>query len=142
MAQTSLAKQESTDVRYRVLVVDDDPAVLRSVGASLEFTLDVVTCNSGERALELLQSGEFHVVCSDYAMPGMNGLELFERVARLPNPVACLLHTGSTSFVGHSRGVDQYVLSKPANPERLSALLVQLAQTAQLKRQATRLARR
>ena len=47
-------------------------------------------------------------------MPGMNGLELFERVARLPVPVACLLLTGSSSFFGRSGSADQYVLTDQA----------------------------
>jgi DNA-binding NtrC family response regulator len=135
-------KHQASEARYRVLLVDDDADVLRSLAASLEFDLEVVTCRSAEQALELLQKGEFHVVCSDYSMPGMNGLELFERVAKLATPVACLLLTGSISFIGRSGTVNEYVLTKPVDPARLSGLLVQLAQTAQLKRQASRTARR
>jgi DNA-binding NtrC family response regulator len=138
-----LTKQDAPDARYRVLLVDDDAAVLRSSAAALELELDmeVVTCSSAERALELLQKEDFHVVCSDYAMSGMNGLELFERVAKLATPVACLLLTGSTSFIGRHGTVNEYVLTKPAEPARLGALLTQLAHTAQLKRQAKRPAR-
>ncbi|HEY3667506.1 MAG TPA: response regulator [Polyangiaceae bacterium] len=139
MTQSSSAtKQESSDARYRVLLVDDDAAVLRGLAAALEFDLEIVTCGSAERALELLQKSDFHAVCSDYAMPGMNGLELFERVARLPNPVVCLLLTGSTSFIGRQPTGNEYVLTKPVDPSRLSKLLVQLAHTAQLKRKTKR----
>lgn len=135
-------KQEASDARYRVLLVDDDADVLKSLAAALEFDVEVVTCRSAEQALELLRKGEFHVICSDYSMPGMNGLELFERVAELPSPVACLLLTGSSSFIERSGTVNEYVLTKPVDPARLSGLLVQLAHTAQLKRQANRPARR
>lgn len=135
-------KQEASDARYRVLLVDDDADVLKSLAAALEFDVEVVTCRSAEQALELLHKGEFHVICSDYSMPGMNGLELFERVAELPSPVACLLLTGSSSFIERSGTVNEYVLTKPVDPARLSGLLVQLAHTAQLKRQANRPARR
>jgi DNA-binding NtrC family response regulator len=134
-------KLEASDARYRVLLVDDDDAVLRSLAAALELEVDVVTCSSAERALELLQKEDFDVVCSDYSMPGMNGLELFERVAKLKMPVACLLLTGSSSFIGRSGTVNEYVLTKPVEPARLSGLLVQLAHTAQLKRQVKRPAR-
>lgn len=138
---SSLMKHEASDARYRVLLVDDDAAVLRGLAAALEFDLEVVTCSSAERAIELLQTGDFHVVCSDYSMPGMNGLELFERVVKLPSSVACLLLTGSSSFIERSGTVNEYVLTKPVDPARLSGLLVQLAHTAQLKRQAKRPAR-
>ena len=135
---TSLPQHSARSVRYRVLLVDDDATVLRGLAAALEFDFDVVPCNSGERALALLKTGEFHAVCSDYSMPGMNGVELFERVAKLPYPVACLLLTGATSFIGQQSSVDHYVLTKPVDPARLSGLLTRLAQTAQLKRYAAR----
>jgi DNA-binding NtrC family response regulator len=138
MKLTSAVKEESLQTRYRVLVVDDDVSVLRGLAAWLEFDLDVVTCTSAERALELLRGGDFHAVCSDYSMPGMNGLELLERVARLPVPVACLLLTGSTAFIGRSGSANQYRLTKPADPTRVTALLTQLAETIELKRHAAR----
>ena len=123
-------------VRYKVLLVDDDVSVLRGLSAALEFELHVEVCNSAQRALELLREREFHVVCSDYSMPGMNGLELFAQVAKLPTPVPCLLLSGASSFIGRSVPAEHYVLMKPVDPARLSTLLVQLAKTALLKRQA------
>jgi CheY-like chemotaxis protein len=125
-------------VRYKVLLVDDDSAVLRSMAAALEFELDVSTCNSGELALPMLADGNFHVVCCDYSMPGMNGIELLKRVTQLPEPIGCLLVTGSTSFQGRdAEGAgEHYVLMKPVDPSRLSTLIVQLARTAAMKRGA------
>jgi len=121
--------------RFKVLLVDDDLSVLRSLAAVLQFDVDVVTCTSAERALNLLREGQFHVVCSDYSMPGMDGLELFERIAQLPVRVACLLLTGSTHF-GQGRSVDQYVLTKPTDPAHLSAVIAQLASATEGKRRA------
>ena len=132
---TSQAKSNS---RYKVLLVDDDAAVLRGLAAALEFDLDIATCLSGERALTMLQEQDFHAVCCDYSMPGMNGLELFDRVARSKIPVACLLLTGSMAFIDRSGSGDAYVLLKPVDPARLSALLRQLAKTVEMKRSATR----
>ncbi len=126
--------QASSQTRYRVLLVDDDAAVLRGLAAVLEFDLDVVTCTSAERALTLLRDEEFHAVCSDYTMPGMNGLELFAIVAQLPRPVACLLLTGSAEFIDRGGSADQYVLMKPVDPARLSSLLIQLSRTVAMKR--------
>lgn len=127
--------------RYRVLLVDDDKAVLRSMAATLEFEhqLEVIACSSGKRALELLASADFHVVCSDYSMPGMTGVELLERVQRLSRQTGCLLVTGAGAFIGREHGAsDHYVLVKPVDPSRLSTLVLQLARTAAMKRGATR----
>ncbi len=125
---------ESPPPRYKVLLVDDDDTVLKSMAAALELDVDVSTCSSAERALSLLKSGDFHVVCSDYSMHGMTGTELLEKVARLPDPVGCLLVTGSSSFIGRAGAGDHYVLMKPVAPERLSALILQLARIAEMKR--------
>jgi DNA-binding NtrC family response regulator len=128
----------STAARYKVLLVDDDAFVLRSMAAALEFELEVATCNSAERALALLKTGDFHVVCSDYSMDGMTGVDLLEKVAELPEPMGCLLVTGSSSFIGRdgAGAGDHYVLMKPVDPERLSKLILQLARTAEMKRNA------
>jgi hypothetical protein len=65
-------------------------------------------------------------------------VELFEQVARLPVPVACLLLTGASSFIRRHGSVNHYVLTKPVDPSRLSGLLVQIAHTAEMKRFASR----
>lgn len=129
--------RRSPSPRYKVLLVDDDSAKLRSLAAALEFDFDVVTCPSGELALTLLREQEFHAVCSD---DGMSGMKLLDHVASLHIPVACLLLTGSRTFIDRRRTDDQYVLMKPASPARLSALLAQISQATALKRNAARLA--
>ena len=134
----SIAAHAKPVSRYKVLLVDDDAAVLRGLAAALEFDLDIVTCMSGERALALLEEQEFHAVCCDYSMPGMNGLELFDRVAKSKRPIACLLLTGSMSFIDRGGSADEYVLLKPVDPARLSALLRQLARTVEMKRSVAR----
>lgn len=137
---SSSTKRGDSEKRYKVLLVDDDPAVLKGLAAALEFELefDVETCTSALHAIELLRDGRFHVVCSDYSMPGMSGLELFARVSQLPTAVACLLLTGSMTFMERQGTVDQYVLTKPADPARLAGLLIQLARTADMKRSVAR----
>ena len=124
--------------RYRVLLVDDDVAVLRSMTATLEQELEVAVCSSAERALALLEKSDFHVVCSDYAMSGMSGLELLRRVSKMAKPTGCLLVTGSTAFAGRDAegAAEHYVLMKPVEPARLSAMVLQLARTAEMKRNA------
>jgi DNA-binding NtrC family response regulator len=119
-------------------LVDDDSSVLKSMAAALEFDFDVTSCNSAARALELLRNGDFHVVCSDYSMPGMTGIELLQQASALPQPMGCLLVTGSSVFIGSKSDADYYVLVKPVDPERLGALILQLARTAEVKRGAKR----
>jgi len=120
--------------RCRVLVVDDEPKFLESVAAILATDLEVVTCTSAEQALKLLASTRFHLVCADYSMPGMNGLELLERVGQLPQTTSGLLMTGSDDYArvqGQSR---YHVILKPFDPERLLSLALQLARLTEMRR--------
>jgi two-component system response regulator AtoC len=66
-----------------VLLVDDDPAVAKVLGALLaQAGLTVHTAKSGTEALALLGHKPIDVVVSDVRMPGMSGLELLGEVTR------------------------------------------------------------
>lgn len=120
--------------RRRVLVVDDDPRVLESIEAILSQDLDVITCMSGEQALRLLEATRFHLVCADYKMPGMNGLELLERVAQLPFKTSTLLITGGSEYTPIQGQTRHYVMFKPFDPPRLLSLVLQLARLWDMQR--------
>src|SRR6267378_7653818 len=70
----------ATAEKARVLVVDDEPAVLLSLQSVLADDFDLMTCDSAESALELLKERGFHVVVSDLMLPGMSGHDLFRIV--------------------------------------------------------------
>lgn len=64
----------------KILVVDDNALILRRMKQLLEEDYQVVLANSGEKALEILEKGTVDLILLDYAMPGMDGREVFERV--------------------------------------------------------------
>ena len=69
--------------RKRLLIVDDEELLLRSLGRALRHHFDVTISSSAEEALGLAGSGEcWDVVLSDINMPGMNGIELAARLAQ------------------------------------------------------------
>ena len=133
------ASRSSPDVRFRVLVVDDDPAVVESMQAVLWDDVDVTTAHSGGRAMELIETSNFHVVCSDYLMPGMNGAELLRRASALPQPVGCLMITGADEYFQAKTGSRYYVLLKPVDPERLLNMVMHLGRMIEMKRSVERL---
>jgi DNA-binding NtrC family response regulator len=120
--------------RYRVLVVDDDAWMARVIEATLVADMDVVTCPSGELALRMLENEDFHVVCADYKMPGMNGIELLARAARIREHIGCLLVTGADAQLLSEQRKNHYVLTKPFDPARLLGVVTQLARIAEMKR--------
>ncbi|MCB4821603.1 ATP-binding protein [Roseicella aerolata] len=82
--------------RGTVLLVDDDPLVLASTAAMLEDLGHVaVEAASGPAAIELLRGGvQADLVITDFAMPGMTGLQLAEAVRRIRPGLPVLLATG------------------------------------------------
>jgi PAS domain S-box-containing protein len=72
-----------SQARLRILLVDDEPMILRSLERALKTQDDVVTCQSGKAALEALEASlGFDVILCDLSMPGMTGAELFATIAR------------------------------------------------------------
>jgi CheY-like chemotaxis protein len=68
-------------VRGRVLVVDDEPAILRAMDRILSRVHRVETAGGGEEALARIEADAgFDVVFCDLMMPGMSGMDLFEQV--------------------------------------------------------------
>src|SRR5687767_13631263 len=108
----------------KILFVDDDPNVLAGLQRTLrkQFTFD--TALSGLEALEMIQAcGPYAVIVADMRMPGMEGIELLERVReRAPDTVRLML-TGNadqqTAVDAVNRGQVFRFLNKPCGPETL-----------------------
>jgi CheY-like chemotaxis protein len=88
--------------RLAVLVVDDDPLVLASTAGMLEdLGHTTVEAESGQEALHLLRGGRrFDLVVTDYAMPGMTGLQLAEELHRHWPQLSVMLATGYAELQG------------------------------------------
>lgn len=72
-----------TDASVTILIVDDDPTLLRLLGMLLrQEGYRVLAVDSAERALALLQTERPQLVITDLRMNGMDGLALFEAVRR------------------------------------------------------------
>ena len=68
----------------RVLLVDDEERILASLQRSLRRDgYEIVTACSPQEALQILEEQDFDAVLTDHKMPGMTGVELLARVARL-----------------------------------------------------------
>jgi sigma-B regulation protein RsbU (phosphoserine phosphatase) len=111
----------------RVLVVDDSAAQRRVLSLSLaRWGYRVTEADSGEAALKLCQDTSFHMILSDWGMPGMSGLDLCRAVRAMPNDgygYFILLTSKSAKAEvadGLDAGADDF-LSKPINPDELRA---------------------
>ncbi len=74
--------------KAKILCVDDEPGVLQSLDRLLKDQFEVLTANSPEEALKILDhSAGVAIILSDYRMPQMNGVD-FLKAARLKQPHA------------------------------------------------------
>jgi DNA-binding response OmpR family regulator len=108
-----------------VLVVDDDPVILRLLQVNFDLEgIEVVTAVDGEEGLKLAQSNPPDLVISDIMMPKVNGLELLAALRSSPDtaslPVILLSAKAQVADVqrGLELGADDYV-TKPFDPLEL-----------------------
>jgi two-component system KDP operon response regulator KdpE len=107
-----------------VLVVDDEPQILRVMRASLPIRgYEVLTASSGEEALNQLGKQVPDLVILDLAMPEMSGLEVCRRIREFSTvPIIILSAKGSESdkVAALDLGADDYV-TKPFGMDELLA---------------------
>jgi DNA-binding response OmpR family regulator len=116
----------------RVLVVDDDPQVLKLLRLNFEMEgYEVMSATNGEEALELVRGDTPDVVVCDVMMPGIDGLEVVRRLRAQPDTVALPLVVVSAKAQrddvreGLRLGADAYV-TKPFDPSELLEIVAGL----------------
>jgi len=107
------------ETKLRILVVDDEPAVGNTVKMLLEFDgHEVEATNSGKEALEIIESGQFDMIFTDFTMPGMNGNQLAAAIkAGVPDQPVVMI-TAYAGTLPPSPDVD-FVVAKPFRLEHL-----------------------
>src|SRR6267154_2514450 len=77
--------QDAQPTRHKILLVDDDPAVLdlyRQLLAELPTRPEIFTATSGSRAMAMLEADPFRLLICDLKMPKMDGLQVLSIVRR------------------------------------------------------------
>ena len=119
-----------------MLAVDDDPLVLAITSGMLEdLGHTMIEAESGQEALDLLRGGRrVGLVVTDYAMPGMTGLQLAEELHRHWPQLPIVLATGYAGLQGTA--IDRLTrLAKPFGQEALAEAIEEcLHSMAQRKR--------
>jgi two-component system cell cycle response regulator CpdR len=116
----------------RILVVDDDLGICRSLEEILEADGCVVeTASDGLEGLQRLAATAFDVVLTDVVMPNMDGHELYieirKRYPDLPVLMMTAFHYDKDHIIKRSRieGLNSVIFKKPVDPQRLREILVQ-----------------
>ncbi len=107
-----------------IMVVDDEPSIVRLVRAKLQADgYAVVTAEHGDQALGMLEEHSPDLVVLDVMMPGMDGFETLRRIRSLHDTPVILLTAragDADKLRGLQGGADDYV-TKPFNPDELAA---------------------
>ena len=127
--------------RQSVLVVDDEPQILRSIAGLLEDDFEVIASTNAQDALKLLEESEISVIVADQRMPGLTGDEFLAR-AKERSAATRILITGYADINALIRAVNHgqiytYV-AKPWEPQLLKMTVAKAAEHCLLMKEAIR----
>ena len=116
----------AVDSKPRVLLVDDEPSILRGIKRILSKDWNVEIAVGASTAASMLTATQYDAIVTDYDMPGRDGLWLLDYVrTRFPQMRRILL-SGSEPFIfsNHMKsGLIQHYIPKPATTNSLFASL-------------------
>lgn len=119
-----MIEPERKFVKKSILVVDDAAIILLRISDALGEYYDVVTVNSGTRALKYLETNKPDLILLDIQMPTMDGFETLRQIRAMKDradiPVIMLTGVESKRFVMESvkLGISDYIL-KPFTAKEL-----------------------
>jgi len=117
-----------------ILLIDDDRELSAMVSDYLAAEeLNVTVTHTGEQGIDRFKSGHFDLVILDIMMPGINGLQVLQRIRQFSAiPVIMLTARGDDvdRIAGLEYGADDY-LPKPFNPRELVARIKAILRRAQ-----------
>lgn len=129
--------EQAREKHGRLLIVDDEEAVLQALRRLFHRQYDVVTHSSGAAALEQLKTDAFDLIISDMRMPGMSGAELLKSCfEQYPDMIRILL-TGYSDLESAIKAVNEgniyRYISKPWDNDQLRAVVAEAIDTRDLR---------
>ena len=117
------------DILRTVLIIDDELAVLNSLKRTLRRKYNIILCQDGFSAIQILHEQEIQVILADQRMPEMNGITLLSKAMEIQPDATRMLITGYSDIQAvidaiNEGKVYQYI-HKPWEPEDVSLLVGQ-----------------
>lgn len=124
--------------KHEILLVDDDPFILKTIGPALEGKgYQVSTSDSGEHAIEMMAEKGFDLVITDLVMQSIDGIDVLKKAKEIDTEMMVILLTGfgdmSTAIDSLRLNADDYIL-KPCQPEDLYLRVSRCLEKLELKR--------
>ena len=124
---------------FNILVVDDEPNILRVYQKTLESeNYSVVTTNNGKEALQKIGGQFFDLVIADLSMPEMDGIELLQKVHKIDPDLPYIIVTGhgtvKSAVTAMKEGAEDF-LTKPFDRSQMLMLVARTLNRDKLKRE-------
>lgn len=115
LRSSSSALRRTTPARVAVLIVDDEPLIRETLAEYLtQEGFAVTTSGTGEEALALAAAQRFDLAFCDVQLPGMDGMELLDRLLKISPQVAVVLITAyatvENAVEAFQRGAQDYLM--------------------------------
>ena len=108
----------------KVLVVDDEKAIVKGIAFSIQNDGNEVDCAyDGEEALEMIKAGDYDIILLDVMLPKMDGFEVCRQVrefSKVPIIMLTAKNDDTDKISGLTNGADDYV-TKPFNIMEIKA---------------------
>ena len=126
-------------MRFKILVIDDEPILRNSLEIALKASdYEVVTAQSGEEGLDIFQKESPDLILLDHWLPVMNGDEVLRRIREKDAEVPVIIMTaqGSIELAVNSMKMGAFdFLVKPFDLERLEILVQRALDRVRLKKE-------
>ncbi|MDM8536452.1 response regulator [Desulfobacterales bacterium HSG17] len=124
--------------KLKLLLIDDDPLILKGMGSYLKKKgFQMTTAGSGEKAVELLDKSAFDLVITDLVMEQVNGIRVLQKSKEVNPETMNIILTGhgnlDSAINALKLGADDYIL-KPCNTEEMLSRISACFEKLELKR--------
>lgn len=119
----------------QLLLVDDEEQFLSTMKILLERRgINTIACNNGTAALELLDALPIDVIVLDIKMPGLNGLDVLNKVKQNHPHVEVILLSGHASAETAEEGLKRGAFDFLSKPSRISEILAKVEEAYERKK--------
>jgi len=113
--------------KIRLLLVDDEVGYLKILSKRLEKrNIDVISANTGQKAIQLLRRNDFDVAVVDLKMMDMDGIDVLDILKKLDPDIEVIILTGHGSERAAREGIEKGAfdyLTKPCGLQNLISVI-------------------
>jgi two-component system response regulator AtoC len=122
---------------FKILLVDDEKPILKSLAFALEQDYEVYTSDNGRDALELVREHDISLVLLDLRLGKENGIQLMKEILAINPGAAIIIMTAYSSIESSVEAIKEgafYFITKPVQTSQLLLLLEKAARQLDMRR--------